>query len=391
MGDGETDDTLAIQSTLNAAHDGEGNNEVFIPDGTYMMNLTTFSWRALLVPANITIQMTSGATLKAFPCNLQNYALMYISKPNITIIGEQGAQLVGERDGHYGVGGEWGMGFYLNGATDLLIDGLEISEFWGDGIYVTGNTKRAVLQNLVANHNRRQGMSIVYGNDMLIKDCVFSNTAGTDPEAGIDIEPNQDQYASNITILGCNFYNNSGSGLQLGSWLDEILVWNISVLCNTFSHNVYSAFYADKTSGVLLSNNYIISNPYGVATAESAIDFIVTGNVIVNTTSWAIVLDGSSEIEITDNVICSLYYGIEIYATTYCTVTGNLIFNAEYPIFENDVLEGNIVTGNNATDSACDDEYFQLPDFCDAYISDSAPKIGSIGLLWIILYIMCAL
>ena len=44
---------------------------------------------------------------------------------------------------------------------------------------------------VTADNNRRQGLSIVEADGVLVTDSIFSNTHGTRPSAGIDLEPDQ--------------------------------------------------------------------------------------------------------------------------------------------------------------------------------------------------------
>ena len=141
------------------------------------------------------------------------------------------------------------MGMYINGAQNLLVYGLAISEFWGDGIYITGYARNVVIKNVVSAHNRRQGMSIIHCNGILVADCVFKNTDGTDPMAGIDVEPNQHQNATNVRITGCEFFNNTGPGLAFGNaqpaaTRNLVFVGNITVDCSVFHDNGKEAITA---------------------------------------------------------------------------------------------------------------------------------------------------
>lgn len=67
----------------------------------------------------------------------------------------------------------------------------------------------------------RQGMSVVNARDLVVEDSIFSRTAGTDPQAGVDIEPSLDYFAeTNITFRRCSFIQNKGSAFKIRSDLD---------------------------------------------------------------------------------------------------------------------------------------------------------------------------
>ena len=49
-------------------------------------------------------------------------------------------------------------------------------------------TENVVLYNVVADNNRRQGLSITDGKKIKVLKSVFNNTMGTVSQSGIDIE-----------------------------------------------------------------------------------------------------------------------------------------------------------------------------------------------------------
>ncbi|WP_159732390.1 hypothetical protein [Sphingobacterium sp. 18053] len=97
--------------------------------------------------------------------------------------------------------GEWGHGIYIFSSSNVSISGLTLSEFWGDGSTVggeedQGNDKPSEVvkyKNVQFVDNRRQGISLVNCRTIEVDHCVFSQTYGTLPMAGIDIEPNPDK------------------------------------------------------------------------------------------------------------------------------------------------------------------------------------------------------
>lgn len=68
---------------------------------------------------------------------------------------------------------------------------------------------------------------------MLVERSNFSNTNGTAPAAGIDIEPDGAHYdLVNITIRDCLAVNNSGHGLQ--SWMNSGNAMVVEVLVERY-------------------------------------------------------------------------------------------------------------------------------------------------------------
>ncbi|MFO1022883.1 MAG: right-handed parallel beta-helix repeat-containing protein [Planctomycetales bacterium] len=111
---------------------------------------------------------------------------------------------------------EWRMGLSLNGCTDVKVEGLRIESSGGDGIYIgtTGKQeycKDVVIRDVICIDNHRQGISVIGAENLTIENCLFANTWGTAPSAGIDLEPDSPkQRLVNIKIRNCTFENTKG-------------------------------------------------------------------------------------------------------------------------------------------------------------------------------------
>src|SRR5690606_9296862 len=90
--------------------------------------------------------------------------------------------------------GEQRHGVFIYGASNVCVEGLQSNDSGGDGFYIGGDIgDHPVNVRLVgcsADNNRRQGMSITQGEHLRIIDFRGTNTTGTNPQDGIDIEPN---------------------------------------------------------------------------------------------------------------------------------------------------------------------------------------------------------
>jgi hypothetical protein len=95
---------------------------------------------------------------------------------------------------------EWRHGLSLWWGIDISVSGLTIANSGGDGILLggmegggsdrsnaVGLTQRVTISNVTSDGNHRQGLSLISCVTCLIEDCVFSNTNGTKPMAGVDI------------------------------------------------------------------------------------------------------------------------------------------------------------------------------------------------------------
>ena len=316
-GDGVHDDTAAIQACINACASG---GAVAVPAGTYLINPTVGSgvW-GLMLHSNMTFAMASGATLQAKGVSSDTYGILCSNGgSNITITG---GNIVGERATHTGTGGESGMGIYLN-ASNVTVSGVNISECWGDGIYICDNSSNITITNCVCNHNRRQGLSITAGNMFLVQNCTFSNTTGTDPQCGIDIEPNGTVPVTGVHITNCQIFNNVGGGVQQG--------------------NVGNA-----ASGTLLENCNIYGNggggynDGGIRFVETH-DNIIQNNNVHNNLNGGIMLDSNAGIGCPNTKVIGN------------TVTSNSGWGITASLCNGSVITGNTITGNSGTSFSYD-------------------------------------
>ena len=231
-GDGQTDDTSAIQSAIDEVAKKGGT--VLVPNGTYMVNAVGDA--RLFIESNVILKLANDAVLKAIPNDSKKYSVLRISNAsNVAVIG---GTIEGERYGHSGDIGEWGMGIWIGeGAEHVTISGVTAAKMWGDGFYIQGaNDVKLCYVN--ADNNRRQGLSIIQVNGLEIKSSIFQNTHGTRPSAGIDIEPdNDEQHVAAVRIRDSQFLNNAGPGIVVVG--KKSVVSNIEITRNKFFGNLH--------------------------------------------------------------------------------------------------------------------------------------------------------
>lgn len=108
---------------------------------------------------------------------------------------------------------EWRHCLYMGGCTNVQVIGLTFTESGGDGIYLGSDNRDIVIRDVTCDANYRQGISVISAENLLIEDCVLSNTKGTPPEAGIDFEPNYStNRLVNIVMRNCLTTGNNTSG-----------------------------------------------------------------------------------------------------------------------------------------------------------------------------------
>lgn len=286
LGDGQTDDTQALQKALDSINQA-GGGVLDIPTGDYMIKTTnatneaeaTIPWQTnqgVKVPSNTTLYFEKGAKFSVIPNASWNYCLLNLTNSkNVNILN---GELVGDRDKHdtrytkafrtaTKYQGETGWGILMTGAQNVNIIGNNIHDFWGDGIDLYGdNANPGVNQNIVIknntlNHNRRQGISVENVNGLVFDHNLVENTDGTAPRAGMDIEPANFKdpsmrIAHDITITNNTFRNNNGSGLMTyglsthaeGFSDGPSRISNLTIKNNTFDGNNTNSFAVEGTA-----------------------------------------------------------------------------------------------------------------------------------------------
>lgn len=250
------DDTTYLQSLIDSPV-----SSVLIPKG----ERPWYTRPLFLTASNKHIEFESGCKVVAYPGEYQDPGdtlLTLLSCNNVRISG-YGASLSMRRSEYAHTPykkGEWRNGISIYESSDITIQGLEISETGGDGIYIGQRRGKTVCENIVLEDltllkNYRQGVSVISVRGFLMEGCVITDTKGTPPSAGIDFEPNSFTYGfSDCVLRNCRFENNAGPGILVypvklegrASPL-EIRVENSISKKNLFSVSVYGI--SDDTYG----------------------------------------------------------------------------------------------------------------------------------------------
>jgi hypothetical protein len=114
---------------------------------------------------------------------------------------------------------EWRCGIWLQHSNGVTLRGLNVIESGGDGIIVGPSGGRATnthIVDCVFDRNYRQGMSVINAENLTVVNTIFSNTAGTAPAAGVDLEPDHpSEDMTNVTFKDCSCVGNAGGGFQI--------------------------------------------------------------------------------------------------------------------------------------------------------------------------------
>jgi hypothetical protein len=145
-------------------------------------------------------------------------------KENITLRGA-GASIVMRRQDYLKPPykkAEWRHCLQMLGCRNVTVRGLRLASSGGDGIYLgRGKLHRIhnqdiTLEDVTCEDHHRQGISVITAENLLVDRCTLRGTQGTDPEAGIDFEPNKpDERLVNCVVRDCIIDHNAGFGILM--------------------------------------------------------------------------------------------------------------------------------------------------------------------------------
>jgi len=206
IGDGFADDGPALEAMLNSAA-AVGAPVTLAAHSRLRIASTVF------VPSNTRFD-GNGATL-VNECANDGHIFRLVKVENVTIknVNFDGQATHTEAtDQRHNVS--------LAGVRNVRIERIRSSNAMGDGLYIgdhlSGPSVKVSLRDSDFDNNHRQGMSVTCVSGLTVTNCSFRNTAGTSPQAGVDIEPNTDASTiAGLVFRGCNFTRNAGGGLVI--------------------------------------------------------------------------------------------------------------------------------------------------------------------------------
>lgn len=287
-----------IINNINILQSDDLKNEVII-NRDYTVTIPRSGGSGLKLASNTTCYL--NATLTVAPNDFKSYNIVQIKqKKNIKI---KGGRIVGDVGLHTYVEGstsEWGVGVDIEESQDVILEDLYITKCCGDGIYISGGnessvgvynhaSKNVTIRNVTSDDNRRQGLSVIHVDGLIVSDCAFVNTGQTEytaPAAGIDIEPNvtngRNMSVRNVVIKDCSIKNNKGMAISNSPTIfmngrvnHENIVYkncetdgllqcastDVTFSNCSFKEVLISSVYTPST---LFFNNCIISGGYGI-------------------------------------------------------------------------------------------------------------------------------
>lgn len=184
------------------------------------------------LPSGLTLELRPGIMLEAGKGGMKDKydcLLWAEDQDDICIIGYGASLRMRQNDyrnaQHYQKS-EHRHGIGLRGCRDVSIHGINTQWTGGDGIYVGPIWKgcgpeRKPCENITIcdvtiDKSYRNGIAIVAGKNVYVDNVVVRNTGGTNPQAGIDIEPSEGcDPIKNILVQRSQFLNSAHLGVSI--------------------------------------------------------------------------------------------------------------------------------------------------------------------------------
>jgi len=268
VGGSATTDTAGFIAAI--AHiDSVGGGILLVPktSSNYILNESTF------LCSNLHMIMDAGVVIDANTGFGANGKMFKMDDTNNVTIDGYGAAIkmttyVGSSDQRHCID--------IRGASNVTINGLDCSDAGGDGFYIGSSVANAFCTNIIfrdvkGDNNNRQGMSIVSVKGIKVINAKFTNTGGTSPAAGIDIEPNDNtHFIEDVVIDNAHTEGNAGNGIVVAlNKLSGATDKHVTITINDhYSLNDLNAIEIEKTfldgdtmSGRITINDAVADTP----------------------------------------------------------------------------------------------------------------------------------
>ncbi len=188
-----------------------------VPYGEYVLDLP------LLLRSNLNLRFAPGTRVSAAKGAFRGIddALVVIAGVENVVIQADECTFKMRKDDYQDEklykSSEWRHVVTIRGSKNIAIIGGRYESSGGDGIYIgplITASQRTPCENVqilgvTCNDNFRQGISVLNGKNLLIADSLLSGTAGTSPQAGIDVEPEYGDFVD-IVVRNCLSKGNRG-------------------------------------------------------------------------------------------------------------------------------------------------------------------------------------
>lgn len=295
--DGVTDDAPSINEMINVC----GN--VFFPRGTYRL-VSAYKREKFHIGIGHDNVSLKGEKGTVFLTKEQLGIVCVFSKPydipnSVRNISLEGITFRTVNDGSVFL--EWTHAIQTKGVNGFTVENCTIEDFWGDGICLnhyndnpqTGERARnqnvRIENNTIVGgdlHNNRNGISVINGKNVLIKENTIRNTSSNKMPGAIDVEPNNSAYTiENIKIIGNTIEESRGnSGAISLCMFNGGPGYNITVENNYISKSTLGIRVHLKTENTtghfVIRNNHVAADtpPYKFTGDGKSKNWLISGN-----------------------------------------------------------------------------------------------------------------
>lgn len=186
------------------------------------------------------------------------------------------------------------------GVNGLTIENCIFNDFWGDAICLshygdnpktgerTRNQNVKILGNIINgdSHNNRNGISVINGKNVLIKNNTIKNTSRKNMPGGVDVEPNNSAYTiENIRIEKNNIEGIPSKAITIFIKRDSP-AHHIEILSNEIKRcgkvGIGVAILTQNTTdSIIIKDNHVHADtrPYRFRGNGMSKDWIISGNI----------------------------------------------------------------------------------------------------------------
>jgi hypothetical protein len=218
-------DTTNCTSPIQQAFDDVSLDTVVIPS-------TGEAWQTeplFIRRSNFTVVVSSGAELVAKQGSFHgtnDCLLSFVSVTNVSLLAKGATMRMRKLDyvpPAY-TKAEWRMALKIVGSRDVRVIGGTYKDAGGDGIYIAAKgalpySSDILIQEVIVDGAWRNGLSVISAVNLTVRDSTFSNTNGTNPQCGIDLEPDLSTHRlQGITFLNTTLSQNMRCGFTMGPY-----------------------------------------------------------------------------------------------------------------------------------------------------------------------------
>lgn len=222
----------------------------------------------ITLPSNVAFLLDKDAILEMTSNDKWNYCVITVTKQKNVLI--SGGTIIGDKDTHtYTPRESDGKTNHDEGhcvciqtsSENVTVQNMTLKNATGDGVFLiaqgahSASVKNINITTNNIGHNRRQGISIVGAQNVLIENNEIHHIKGIAPQYGIDIE-SYPYKTKNVIIRANYFHNNIGHILNFDG-IDTLIENNYMEQGNDLEKHIDAPLISWNKANVVFRNNMI--------------------------------------------------------------------------------------------------------------------------------------